>query len=161
LTFTLAWIRHRLGTGWLRRSLGRADAVGLLSGALLGVFTPVCSCGVGAVYASLLQNGASARAAAAFLFAAPAIHEFVLVLIFVMPGPPGAALSVLAGLAAAMLAGHFSDRLHLTPFGLPHDHDHDHAAERARTPVQRALHDTFELTRRLALPLAIATACVA
>src|SRR5690349_25112557 len=76
ITFVLAWIRHRLGTGWLRRSLGRPDAVGLLTGAILGVFTPVCSCGVGAVYALLLQNGASPRAAAAFLFAAPAIHEF-------------------------------------------------------------------------------------
>jgi uncharacterized protein len=162
ITFVLAWIRHRLGTGWLRRSLGRADAVGLFSGALLGVFTPVCSCGVGAIYASLLQNGASPRAAAAFLFAAPAINEFVLVLIVVMLGPIGAALYVLAGLAAAVLAGHFSDRLHLVPFDTAHDHDHDHGhAAGPRTPLQRALHDTFDLTRRLALPLVIATACVA
>jgi len=160
ITFVLAWIRHRLGTGWLRRSLGRSDAVGLLTGALLGVFTPVCSCGVGAVYASLLQNGASPRAAAAFLFAAPAINEFVLVLIFVMLGPLGSLLYVLAGLTAAVLAGHFSERLHLTPIPTPHDHDHDEGAA-ARTPLQRAWHDTLDLTRRLAIPLTIATAVVA
>jgi uncharacterized membrane protein YraQ (UPF0718 family) len=162
ITFVLAWIRHRLGTGWLRRSLGRRDAMGLLSGAILGIFTPVCSCGVGAVYASLLQNGASPGAAAAFLFAAPAINELVLVLIFVMLGPLGAVLYVLAGLAAAMLAGHFSEWLHLTPFETPHDHDHAaQAAFAARTPLQRAWHDTLDLSKRLALPLALATACVA
>jgi uncharacterized membrane protein YraQ (UPF0718 family) len=163
VTFVLAWVRHRLGTGWLQRSLGRRDIVGLLSGAGLGLFTPVCSCGVGAVYASLLQNGASPPAAAAFLFAAPAINEFVLLLILVMLGPIGALLYVLAGLGAAVLAGRFAERLHLTPFQLedPHHHDHEHAPAIPRTPVQRALHDTFDLTRRLALPLAIATACVA
>jgi len=161
ITFVLAWIRHRLGTGWLRKMLGRQDAVGLLFGALLGVFTPVCSCGVGAVYASLLQNGASSRAAAAFLFAAPAINEFVLVLIFVMLGPIGALLYVLAGLAAAVLAGHFADQLHLTPFPTAHDHDHGDDAQAPRTPVQRAWRDTFDLTKRLALPLILATACVA
>jgi uncharacterized membrane protein YraQ (UPF0718 family) len=160
-TFLLAWLRHGLGTGWLRRSLGRQDAVGLLAGAGLGMFTPVCSCGVGAVYASLLQNGASTRAAAAFLFAAPAINEFVLLLILVMLGPLGALLYALAGLAAAVLAGHFAERLHLTPFPVTHDHDHDAAMLAARTPLRRALHDTFDLTRRLAIPVAIATACVA
>jgi uncharacterized membrane protein YraQ (UPF0718 family) len=160
ITFVLAWLRHRLGTGWLRRSLARQDAVGLLSGAGLGIFTPVCSCGVGAVYASLLENGASPRAAAAFLFAAPAVNEFVLLLIVVMLGPLGAALYVVAGVAAAVLAGHFADRLHLTPFPVVHDHDHA-AMLAARTPLQRAVHDTFDLTKRLAVPVVIATACVA
>ncbi len=161
VTFVLAWVRHRLGTGWLRRSLGRQDAVGLLSGAGLGILTPVCTCGVGAVYASLLQNGASPRAAAAFLFAAPAVNEFVLLLILVMLGPLGAALYVLAGVTAAVVAGHFADRLHLMPFPVVHDHDHDAAMLAARTPLRRALHDTFDLTKRLAVPLVIATACVA
>ena len=45
----------------------------------------------------------------------------------------------LAGLTAAVLAGHFSERLHLTPIPTPHDHDHDEAAA-ARTPLQRAWH---------------------
>jgi uncharacterized membrane protein YraQ (UPF0718 family) len=169
-TFVLAWVRHGLGTGWLRYSLGRPDAVGLLSGAVLGLFTPVCSCGVGAVYASLLQNGASHRAAAAFLFAAPAINEFVLLLILVMLGPVGALLYVVAGLSAAVLAGRFAHRLHLTPCevhnehddGHEHAHDHAHAAAmETGTPLRRALHDTFDLTRRLALPLVLATACIA
>jgi uncharacterized membrane protein YraQ (UPF0718 family) len=165
ITFILSWLRHRLGSGWLQRSLGRRDMVGLLAGAFLGLVTPVCSCGVGAVYASLLQNGASAPAAAAFLFAAPAINEFVLLLILVMLGPIGALLYVLAGVAAAVLAGRYAERLHLVPFGLRddhHHHDHEHAEALAlRTPVQRALHDTFDLTKRLALPIVIATACVA
>ena len=195
VTFVLAWLRHRLGTGWLQHSLGRRDTVGLLAGAGLGLVTPVCSCGVGAVYASLLQNGASAPAAAAFLFAAPAINEFVLLLILVMLGPIGALLYVLAGLGAAVLAGSYAERLHLIPSAMReqdghHHHDHDHAhdhehahahdhahehdhahahaqahahaeALRRRTPAQRALHDTFDLTKRLAIPVAIATACVA
>jgi uncharacterized protein len=185
VTFVLAWMRHRLGTGWLQHSLGRRDTVGLLAGAGLGLVTPVCSCGVGAVYASLLQNGASPPAAAAFLFAAPAINEFVLLLIFVMLGPIGALLYVLAGLGAAVLAGRYAERLHLIPSamkeqdghhaGHDHDHAHDHAhghehvhahneeaaALTRRTPAQRALHDTFDLTKRLAIPVAIATACVA
>ncbi len=186
-TFVLAWVRHRLGTGWLRHSLGRSDAVGLLSGAVLGLFMPVCTCGVGAVYASLLENGASPRASAAFLFAAPAINEFVLLLILVILGPIGAVAYAAAGLCAAMLAGRFAEQLHLTPSELhdngdaahehahhhghahDHDHAHDHAHEfepaiepaAADTPLRLALRDTFALTRRLALPLVIATACIA
>jgi uncharacterized membrane protein YraQ (UPF0718 family) len=171
-TFVLAWVRHRLGSGWLRHSLGRQDAVGLLSGALLGLFMPVCTCGVGAVYASLLENGAAPRAAAAFLFAAPAINEFVLLLILVMLGPIGAVAYAVAGLAAAVLAGRFAERLYLTPVHDHDDHDHhDHPHDHGElvgiitppidTPLRSAFRDTFALTRRLALPLVIATACVA
>jgi uncharacterized membrane protein YraQ (UPF0718 family) len=177
----LAWIRYRVGTGWFQRSLGRTDLLGALSGAMLGLITPVCSCCVGAIYASLLDNGASLRAAGAFLFAAPATNEVVLLVLLFVIGPGGAALYLAFGLIAAVATGHLAPHLGLAlcthdphhdhghdqrhaqghAHGHDHGHAHDHAqgsATRATSPWQRAVADTRTLLRRLAWPLGLGAA---
>jgi uncharacterized membrane protein YraQ (UPF0718 family) len=173
----LAWVRYRVGAGWFQRSLGRTDLWGSLSGAALGLITPVCSCSVGAIYASLLDNGASLRSAGAFLFAAPATNEVVLLVLLFVVGPGGALLYLAFGLAAAVATGHLAPRLGLAlgtrrhdhdhahghdhSHGLEHDHVHDHALpgdEAVHAPWRRAVADTRALLRRLAWPLGLGAA---
>lgn len=111
----LSFVRFKLGSRWMLRSLGRDDAVGLACGAGLGVFTPVCSCFVTSVYASLLRNGASRRSAAAYLFAAPAVNEIAISLMFAATGWRGALTYVTLGMGAAVLTGRFHASFGLVP----------------------------------------------
>jgi len=149
--YVLALVRHTLGDGWIRLALGRHDTVGLVCGAMVGAVTPVCSCSVGAIYASLVQNGASPRAAAAFLFAAPAINEVVLIAVILTLGWQGAVVYLAAGLTAAVLTGRFAESLHLRPCltcSAPGE------ATAAGWPAWRlALADTTGVARRMALPV--------
>lgn len=153
-SFVLGWIRHALGEGWIRLALGRRDAVGLAYGALLGAVTPVCSCSVGAIYASLLHHGASHRSAAAFLFAAPAVNEVVLVTVLIAFGWKGALWYLAGGLAAAIVTGRFAEQLRLRPC-------ERHLHVLACTPTmrqaawRRASADTLRLLRTMALPVVI------
>jgi len=114
-SFVLNLIRECIGVRWLKRSLGRDDWVGMCAGAALGVVTPVCSCSVTPMYASLLHGGAAHRSAACFLFAAPAVNEFAIVLVFFALGWQWAVVYTCLGLLAALLTGHFASRLGLEP----------------------------------------------
>lgn len=153
-SLALGVIRHSLGDGWIRYALGRRDAIGLASGALLGVVTPVCSCSVGAIYASLVHHGASHRSAAAFLFAAPAVNEVVLVTMVLALGWKGGLAYLLAGVTAAIVTGRFAERLRLQPCA------HCTAAfvpdASARGSAWRlALGDTARLARAMAAPVIV------
>ncbi|MBM3749554.1 MAG: hypothetical protein FJW21_00025 [Acidimicrobiia bacterium] len=159
--FALAWVRHRIGLQWVRRVLGRDDAVGLLSGAALGAVTPVCSCSVGAVYASLLHNGASTRSAAAFLFAAPAVNEVVIVAVLLAFGAAGAGIYVVAGLAAATLTGRFAERLHLRPCASCAASMRRDWPDETQSIWHRAMADTRGLVTTMALPVAVGAAIAA
>ncbi len=159
--FVLAWIRHRVGVAWVRRVLGRSDLLGLMSGAALGVVTPVCSCSVGALYATLLHNGASTRSAAAFLFAAPATNEVVLVAVVLAFGASGAGLYLAAGVTAAMLTGRFAERLHLRPCESCVAAMQADWSDLSQPVWRRALLDTRRLVTTMALPVAVGAALAA
>lgn len=114
-SFLLNLVRKCLGVKWLRQSLGRDDWFGMCCGTALGVVTPVCSCSVTPLYTSLLHGGAAKRPAACFLFAAPAVNEFAIILVFFALGWRGAVLYVGFGALAALLTGRFAHRLGLEP----------------------------------------------
>ncbi|MCX7972280.1 MAG: permease [bacterium] len=63
----------------------------------MGIFTPVCSCSVTPLYVSLINSGFSKKSAAAFLFAAPAVNEFAIVVMYLTLGFKGAAILYLPG----------------------------------------------------------------
>ncbi|MDW8106557.1 MAG: permease [Armatimonadota bacterium] len=113
----LGFARRMVGVRWLRRSIGRTDWKGTLAGALLGVFTPVCSCSVTPLYASLIHSGASRQSAGAFLFAAPAVNEFAIAVVLLALGWQGALLYLALGLGAALLTGHYAHLFGLEPCG--------------------------------------------
>jgi hypothetical protein len=114
-SFVLNVLRRWVGVKWLRRSLGRDDWVGMCCGAALGVITPVCSCSVTPLYASQLHGGAAKRPAACFLFAAPAVNEFAIVLVWFALGWQWAVVYTAFGLLASILTGLFAHRLGLEP----------------------------------------------
>lgn len=107
-SFVLNLIRKWIGVQWLRQSLGRDDGIGMCCGAALGVITPVCSCSVTPLYASLVHGGAAKRPAACFLFAAPAVNEFAIVLVLIALGWQAAFIYTLFGQLAALLTGYFA-----------------------------------------------------
>ena len=157
-TFILNLVRRVIGTGWLQRSLGRQDKLGMLSGAVLGVFTPVCSCSVTPLYASLLNSGASNQAAASFLFAAPAVNEFAIALVILALGFKGGLLYVALGIIAALITGQFAHKLGLEPCDLCNSPDsafrfvsqQQHSKiQRFRIALAGAMIETWKLTRRL------------
>ncbi len=157
-SFALNLIRKWVGVKWLRRSLGRDDWVGMCCGAALGVVTPVCSCSVTPLYASLLHGGAARRPAACFLFAAPAVNEFAIVLVFFAMGWQGAVIYTALGLLAALLTGHFAKRLGLEtcPYCGPVAHDPFVADSRFGWNTWRGgAVDSLTLLRRLKWALVI------
>ncbi|MFQ3661944.1 MAG: permease [Chloroflexaceae bacterium] len=114
-TFGMTLLRLRVGTRWIKRTLGRNDLIGAAGGALLGMFTPVCSCTVTNLYAGIVAGGASRRASAAFLFASPALNEFAIILMFVITGPLGGSIYLLAGIVGALITACAAPLLGLTP----------------------------------------------
>lgn len=145
LLLVRAWLAPRL----IQVTLGRQDWRGLAAGASLGVVTPVCSCSVAPLYASLLAGGASQQSAAAFLFAAPAVNEIALAVVYTALGWKAAIAYLVAGFGAALLAGHFGRRAGLAPAVLADSHGEDLAHE-IRTSLRRL--------KGLAIPLAISAA---
>lgn len=163
-TMLLGVVRRLVGVGWLQRSVGRDDWRGIMAGAVLGVFTPVCSCSVTPLYASLLHAGASRSSAGAFLFAAPAVNEFAIVVVLIALGWQGALLYLALGMAAAMLTGRYAHRLGLEPCNLCNAPTLQVFADRRRAPLhllRDSVMESLGLLRRLLVALLIGTALAA
>ena len=114
-TFGMTLLRLSVGTRGIERTLGRNDLIGAGGGTLLGMVTPVCSCTVTNLYAGFVAGGASQRASAAFLFASPALNEFAIIFMFVIAGPVGGVIYLLAGIVAALITAYAAPLLGLTP----------------------------------------------
>lgn len=114
-TYGMTLLRLHVSTTWIERSIGRNDIAGAAGGAVLGMFTPVCSCTVTNIYAGLVAGGASQRASSAFLFASPALNEFAIIFMFVIVGPFGGLVYVITGFAAALITAYIAPLLRLDP----------------------------------------------
>ncbi len=114
-TFAMTLIRLSISTERLERTLGRGDLLGILGGVLLGMVTPVCSCTVTNLYAGLIAGGAHRRAAAAFLFASPAMNEFAIAFMLITTGLPGMLLYLIAGITAAAIVALLAEIAHIAP----------------------------------------------
>jgi len=127
-TYGMTLLRLRISTAWLERTIGRNDLMGAIAGTLMGMVTPVCSCTVTNLYAGLVAGGASQRASSAFLFASPALNEFAIIFMFVIVGPVGALIYVLAGVIAALVTAYLAPFLGLDPSRFIKDHLNRHAS---------------------------------
>lgn len=163
-TFGMTSIRLSLSTERLERTLGRGDALGVLGGIILGVFTPVCSCTVTNLYAGLLAGGAHRRAAAAFLFASPAMNEFAIIFMLLAAGPLGVGLYLLSGAAAAFALAYLCDCFGLSPACLLRTSrtcSHTPASTTRLSALVRAQRETMRLVRRLLLAVLLSGALAA
>jgi len=84
---------------------GRRLGMGNTLAAILGVFTPFCSCSAVPLFIGFLQAGVPLGVTFSFLIAAPMVNEVALALLFAMFGWKIAGLYLLLGLSVAIIAG--------------------------------------------------------
>lgn len=92
---------------------GRAEGVGNVAAAGLGIVTPFCSCSAVPLFIGFVSAGVPLGVTLSFLIAAPMINEVAVVLLFGLVGWKVAAIYVGFGLTLAIVAGWVIGRLHL------------------------------------------------
>ncbi len=92
---------------------GKAEGVGNIAAAGLGIFTPFCSCSAVPLFVGFVSAGIPLGVTFSFLIAAPMINEVALGLLFALLGWQTALTYLFFGLAVAIVAGWVIGRLHL------------------------------------------------
>lgn len=92
---------------------GRAEGVGNVAAAVLGVFTPFCSCSAVPLFVGFVSAGVPLGVTFSFLIAAPMINEVALGLLFALLGWKVAITYLVFGLGVAILSGWIIGRLQL------------------------------------------------
>lgn len=92
---------------------GRAEGVGNVMAAGLGVLTPFCSCSAVPIFIGFVSAGAPLGVTFSFLIAAPMVNEVALGLLFGLVGWKVAATYLAFGLGVAIIAGWVIGRLRL------------------------------------------------
>jgi uncharacterized membrane protein YraQ (UPF0718 family) len=130
--------------------LPRSPVLAVPAAAVAGVALPGCECSSVPVAGRLIDRGAPAPAALAFLLASPAINPVVLVATAVaFPGRPDMVLArFVASLAAAIVIGWVWARFATGDLAdlararrdrrVGHDHDHDHGGASGTEPGRAA-----------------------
>ena len=92
---------------------GKAEGVGNVAAAGLGIFTPFCSCSAVPLFVGFVSVGVPLGVTFSFLIAAPMINEVALGLLFALLGWRIALTYLAFGLSVAIIAGWVIGRLHL------------------------------------------------
>jgi len=92
---------------------GKAEGVGNIAAAGLGIFTPFCSCSAVPLFVGFVSAGVPLGVTFSFLIAAPMINEVALGLLLGMLGWKIALTYLGFGLGVAIVAGWIIGRLHL------------------------------------------------
>jgi hypothetical protein len=90
---------------------GRAEGVGNVMAAALGIVTPFCSCSAVPLFIGFVQAGVPLGITLSFLIAAPMVNEVALALLFALFGWRIALLYMALGLSVAIVAGWVIGRL--------------------------------------------------
>ena len=92
---------------------GRAEGVGNVAAAGLGIVTPFCSCSAVPLFIGFVSAGVPLGVTFSFLIAAPMINEVALGLLFALMGWQVAVTYLVFGLAVAIVSGFVIGRLRL------------------------------------------------
>ena len=92
---------------------GKAEGVGNILAASLGIVTPFCSCSAVPLFIGFVQAGVPLGITFSFLISAPMVNEVALALLFGLFGWKVAALYLGLGLSVAIVAGWLIGRLKL------------------------------------------------
>ena len=92
---------------------GRAEGIGNVLAAGLGVLTPFCSCSAVPLFIGFVSAGVPLGVTFSFLIAAPMVNEVALGLLFALVGWQVALTYLAFGLGVAIVAGWVIGRLHL------------------------------------------------
>ncbi len=121
---------------------GRAEGVGNVMAASLGIVTPFCSCSAVPLFIGFVQAGVPLGITFSFLIAAPMVNEVALTLLFGLFGFRVAALYLGLGLSVAIVAGWVIGRARMETYL------EDWVQQMPRTQAA-AVHDTMTLADRV------------
>ena len=92
---------------------GKREGIGNIAAAVLGVFTPFCSCSAVPLFVGFVSAGVPLGVTFSFLIAAPMVNEVALGLLFALVGWKIALTYLGFGLTVAIVSGWVIGRLHL------------------------------------------------
>jgi uncharacterized membrane protein YraQ (UPF0718 family) len=92
---------------------GKAEGLGNVAAATLGIFTPFCSCSAVPLFVGFVSAGVPLGVTFSFLIAAPMINEVALGLLFALLGWKVALTYLVFGLGVAIISGWIIGRLKL------------------------------------------------
>ncbi len=92
---------------------GKREGVGNIAAAILGIFTPFCSCSAVPLFVGFVSAGVPLGVTFSFLISAPMVNEVALGLLFALVGWKVAAIYLAFGLTLAIVSGWIIGRLHL------------------------------------------------
>ena len=92
---------------------GKRESTGNVLAALLGIFTPFCTCSAIPLFIGFVTAGVPLGVTFSFLISAPMINEIALVLLYGMFGWKVALIYMSTGLFIAMVSGWIIGRLHM------------------------------------------------
>jgi uncharacterized membrane protein YraQ (UPF0718 family) len=92
---------------------GKREGIGNFAAAVLGVFTPFCSCSAVPLFVGFVSAGVPLGVTFSFLIAAPMVNEVALGLLFALVGWKVALAYLGFGLTLAIVSGWVIGRLHL------------------------------------------------
>lgn len=95
---------------------GKGEVWGSVMAAVLGVFTPFCSCSAIPLFIGFLESGVPLGVTFSFLIAAPMVNEIAVGMLLNMFGLKAAALYIGTGLLIAVVSGLVISRLKLERF---------------------------------------------
>jgi uncharacterized membrane protein YraQ (UPF0718 family) len=121
---------------------GRAEGVGNVMAAMLGIVTPFCSCSAVPLFIGLVQAGVPLGITFSFLISAPMVNEVALTLLFGLFGFRVAALYLGLGLTIAIVSGWVIGRARMEAYL------EDWVQQMPKTQAA-AVHDTLTLADRI------------
>lgn len=92
---------------------GKREGFGAVAAAILGVFTPFCSCSAVPLFVGFVSAGVPLGVTFSFLISAPMVNEVALGLLFALVGWKVAAVYLGFGLVLSIVSGWIIGRLHL------------------------------------------------
>ncbi|MCX5751228.1 MAG: permease [Candidatus Saganbacteria bacterium] len=112
IVFFVALIRTFLPPERIRKILShKKEFVGNILAAVLGIFTPFCTCSAIPLFIGMLESGVPLGVTMSFLVASPMINEVALVLLWGLFGWRVAVIYILSGMLIAIVSGLIIGRL--------------------------------------------------
>jgi uncharacterized membrane protein YraQ (UPF0718 family) len=110
IIFVISFIRSYFPLEKTRRILSKQKALAIPLSAVLGIFTPFCSCSAVPMFIGFVEAGIPLGAAFAFLVASPMVNEVALGLLFASFGYKVALAYVVFGVSVAIFSGFIIER---------------------------------------------------
>ena len=112
IVFFVALIRTFLPPEKIRRMLShKNELVGNVLAAILGIFTPFCTCSAIPLFIGMLESGVPLGVTMSFLVSSPTINEVALVMLWGLFGWQVAVIYILSGMLIAIVSGAIIGRL--------------------------------------------------